>query len=830
MKQAARHSLAALILIVLAAVPALPAAQQLSTRHVEAPLPTITARTAGMTPLPGWLPVYWEERAGRLWLEVDKLDRELLYYTSLPAGLGSNDIGLDRASLGRSRVVRFQKVGPRVLLVQSNYGFRASSGEAAARRNVEDSFAKSVLWGFDVAAEEGGRVLVDATAFILRDAVGASDTIGRRGQGQFRVDPSRSAVHMAATRNFPLNTEIEALVTLVGTGPGPLLRGVAPDPEALTFRMHHSFLRLPEPGFKPRLFDPRSNFGAFSYLDFSTPFSEPLEKRVVGRFRLEKKDPKAAVSEAVKPIVYYVDQGIPGPIRTAVLEGASWWNQAFEAAGYRNAFRVELLPEDADPMDARYNMINWVNRSTRGWSYGNSLSDPRTGEIIKGHVSLGSLRIRQDYLIAEALVAGYEEGKDSSKAMRDMALARIRQLSAHEVGHTLGMGHNYASSADNRASVMDYPHPLVKIGPGGELDLSDAYAVGIGAFDKVAVDYAYRDYPAGVDADAASRQVLDKAFASGLRFLSGSDAGPAGAQPVTAAWDNGANLIDELERVIRIREIALRNFSEKRIRPGTPLATLEEVLVPAYLFHRYQAEAAAASLGGLSYFHKLRGDVLKTPEIVPAAEQRRALDALLKTIEPAFLALDERILKLIPPRPPDFGQTRELFPGRTGLTFDPLAAAETASGLTVGLILNPARASRLVEYHARDAGNPGLGEVIDRLIAATWKTAKRAGYSPYLKEIQRVADNAALTGLLGLGASDAVAAQARAVARMKIADLKGWAAAQASAGMIDPDQKAHYLAAVDLIERFERDPQAFKPAPPAAIPPGAPIGMLEDWL
>jgi len=593
--------------------------------------------------------------------------------------------------------------------------------------------------------------------------------------------------------------------------------------------MHHSFVKLPDPGFKPRLFDPRSNFGAFSYLDYATPFSEALEKKIVGRFRLEKKDPKAAVSEAVKPIIYYVDRGIPEPIRTAVLEGASWWNQAFEAAGYKNAFQVKLLPEDADPMDARYNMINWVNRSTRGWSYGGGLTDPRTGEIIKGHVSLGSLRIRQDYLIAESLVGAYEEGRNNSKVMRDMALARIRQLSAHEVGHTLGMGHNYASNVNDRSSVMDYPHPLIKIKVDGTLDLSDAYAVGIGVFDKIAVDYAYRDYPAGIDADTASRNVLEKAFASGIYFLSGSDSGPAGAQPLTASWDNGKNLVDELDRVIKIRSIALATFSEKRIRPWTPMAALEEVLVPAYLFHRYQTEAAAASLGGLMYFHRLRGDVQKPAEIVAPVEQRRALDIILKTIEPGFLALDERIVSMIPPRPPDYDETRELFPGRTGLTFDPFGPVETAAGITVSLILNPARASRLVEYHARNTQNPGLAEVIDKLLGATWNSTAKAGLSTYLAEVQRVTDKVTLTGLLGLAVSDETSPQARAIALLKISELK-MTLVQKGKKETELDAKAHFHYGLLQIEQFEKDPKAFKLSPTLAPPPGAPIGMLEDIL
>jgi len=800
-----------------------------SSSRVIIPQPsllTITDRTHGFEKMPGWFPIYKDEKAGKLWLEIDKLETEFLYYPSLPAGLGSNDVGLDRAQLGGGKAVYFRKAGPRILLIEPNQGFRAETTDADVRRNVEDSFVKSVIWGFDIQAEEGGRLLVDATAFLLRDAMNLADTIGRRNQGQFRVDETRSAIDLPAVRNFAHNTEIDVLLTLTGSNPGRFLRMVAPDAGALTFRVHHSFVKLPDPGYKFRAFDPRSNFFAHSYMDFAVPVGEPMEKRFVSRFRLEKKDPAATRSEAVKPIVYYVDRGIPEPIRTAVVEGASWWNQAFEAAGYINAFQVKLLPEGADPMDARYNMINWVNRATRGWSYGGGLSDPRTGELIKGHVSLGSLRIRQDYLIAESLLGAYEEGSDNSEEIRNMALARIRQLSAHEVGHTLGMGHNFAASTNERASVMDYPHPFVDIKADGTLDLSKAYDVGIGAFDKVAVEFAYRDYPAGVDADAASRAVLEKAFASGLVFLSDSDSGPSGAHPLTAAWDNGRNLVDELERIIRVRDIALKTFSEKRVRPGSSLALLEEPLVTAYLFHRYQTEAAAASIGGMMYFHRLRGDVQKPSEIVSPAEQRRALDVVLKTLTPEFLALDERIVAMIPPRASDYGETAELFGGRTGEPFDPFMPVEEAAGMTAGLILNPARASRLVEYHSRNADSPGLDEVIDKLLAVTWAAATTSPLSSYRAEVKRVADKAALVHLLALAASDDASAQARAIALLKVDDLKNALAARMgrAAGV---DEKAHLKFGIIQIEHFEKNPEAFKRPAVSAMPPGAPIGSIK---
>jgi hypothetical protein len=398
----------------------------------------------------------------------------------------------------------------------------------------------------------------------------------------------------------------------------------------------------------------------------------------------------------VEPIVYYLDSGVPEPIRSALLEGAQWWNQAFEAIGYRNAFQVKLLPEDADPMDVRYNLIQWVHRSTRGWSYGATVWDPRTGEIIKGKVTLGSLRVRQDYLIAEALLAPYETGKPAPSTMREMALARLRQLSVHEVGHTLGLAHNYIASTRGRASVMDYPHPLVKLAPDGSIDLSDAYATGIGEWDKVAIGYGYQDFPSGTDEDKALSEGLEKAEARGIIFLSDADARPRGsAHPQVHLWDNGVDAVKELNRLMEVRAHALERFSENNVREGAPLATLEEALVPLYLSHRYQAEATAKVLGGLSYTYALRGDGQKPTERVPAAAQRRALEALLATIRPEALALSENLLQTIPPRPLGYWRHRETFQSRTGVTFDPLSVAEIAANHTVSLILHPERAARL---------------------------------------------------------------------------------------------------------------------------------------
>jgi len=786
----------------------------------------IAEKTKDTQKLAGFFNLYWDAKAGKLWLEIDKWDAEFLYQSGLPAGVGSNDIGLDRGQLGATRVVRFERSGPKVLLVQENLNFRAVSSDADERRAVHDSFAESVLWGFTSAAEESGHVLVDATDFFLRDAHGVTNVLKKTKQGTYKLDALRSAIYVANTKNFPRNTEVEAMLTFTGDEPGKWVRDVTPDPGAITVRQHHSFVQLPSPGYKPRAYDPRSSFFGISYMDYATPVNEQIVKRFAARHRLAKKDPTAAVSDPVEPIVYYLDRGAPEPIRSALLEGARWWNQAFEAAGYKNAFRVELLPEGADMMDLRYNVIQWVHRATRGWSYGMGVLDPRTGEIIKGHVTLGSLRVRQDYLIAEGLLAPYEKGKPVSPPgvptkMQEMALARLRQLAAHEVGHTLGLEHNYSASTVNRSSVMDYPPPLAKLSADGSIDLSDAYATGIGEWDKVSIAWGYQDFPAGTDETAALNKTLLEAYGRGLRFLTDQDARPAGSSSSVAhLWDSGSNAVDELNRLMQVRAAALKRFGKSNIREDAPLAMIEDPLVPIYMLHRYQVEAASKLVGGMDYTFALRGDGELPTKIVLPAEQRRALAAVLATLKPSALALPESLLQMIPPRPPDYERGREHFKIHTSPAFDALAPAEAAAQHTLQFLFNPERAARLVEFHARDAANPGLQEVLDGVLAATWKAPRPSGYQG---EVARVVDGVVLYDLLALATNERATTQVRAVASLEADQLRGWLnVAKASAS--DPAQRAHLVYAASQVEQFQKDPKKLDLAPPSEPPDGPPIG------
>ena len=796
---------------------------------------TIAAKTAGMHREDGFYPVVRDDKAGKLYLEVKGDGRDFLLLDHLPYGLGSNDVGLDRGQLGEGRVVHFSRFGNKILLIAPNLNYRSSAPDAAERIAVKESFAESVLWGFKVEAEESGRYLIDATDFFLRDAHGVAERMQATGQGSYKLDSSRCAITDENTKNFPKNTEVEAILTFAseGTPKGQYVASVTPDAHSVTVREHTSFIELPEAGYVPRKFDPRSGFFPFQYRDYSVPIDERMDQRFIIRHRLEKRDPNAAVSEPVKPIVYYVDRGAPEPIRSALVEGANWWKDAFEAAGFKNAFRVEVLPEGADPMDIRYNMIQWVHRATRGWSYGEAVTDPRTGEIIKGQVTLGSLRARQDYKIAEALLAPYIEGQPIPPELEQMVLARTRQLAAHEVGHTLGLQHNFAASSLNEkmgqgVSVMDYPHPWVSLDATGKPTLEKAYFTGVGAWDKAAIKYGYAQFPAADEAKGLEA-VLKQNEADGLRYITDEDSRPLGsAHPYAHLWDNGPDAPAELDRILGVRKAALDRFGENAIRVGEPMSELEETLVPLYLLHRYQTEAAAKLIGGLDYRYAVRGanasETGMVTEMLAPERQRKALAAVLQTIEPEVLTLSPEFLSILPPKPPGYPRTRESFEGHTGLTFDPEGAVEAAADLTASLLFEPARASRLVEYHAIDPKTPGLDEVIDQTLQTTWESPRQSGL---LGQTQYAVETVVLTHLMQLAVAKQASPQARAVALTQISNLQAWLIDQLDMEL-PTGLEAHWSAALDDIERFWKDPEKFVTVPPLATPPGQPIGSEDD--
>ncbi len=765
----------------------------------------------------GYFDFYYDEEEAKIYLQVDEVDEPFLYTHFLTSGIGSNDVGLDRGQLGEGVVVEFRKAGNKLLLVQPNLKFRAQTENIPERKSVEEAFAFSVLQGFDIVEKTGsGNYLIDITPFLLQDAHGVSDRLKRGNHGSFSLDQTRSVLSMERTRAFPDNVEFEALLTFKGEAKSRTLRDVLPSSNAISVIQHHSFVKLPDNNYEKRIFDPRSGAIPISYYDYSSPVHEPILKQYAIRHRLQKKDPGAAISEPVEPIVYYLDPGTPEPVRSALLDGAKWWNQAFEAIGYKDAFQVKMLPDGADPLDVRYNVIQWVHRSTRGWSYGASVVDPRTGEIIKGHVSLGSLRIRQDFMIAQALMDKPFLGNDANhENMLEMALARIRQLSAHEVGHTIGFAHNFAASVNDRASVMDYPHPQFNL-KNGTIDMRDAYDTGIGEWDKVTVKYSYADIPENTSERDFLNSVIYEATEKGLQFITDSDARASGGAHINAhLWDNGKSAVEELQDVLKIRKVAIDNFSEENIRSNEPYSVLEDVFVPLYFLHRYQTEAAVKLIGGLDYNYAVKGGNEDAFSIAEKELQDQALDAVLRTLSAEELAIPKEKLELFPPRAYGYGRSRESFKSNTGVAFDAMGAPATASDFTLSLLLHPERAARLIQQEAIYEEGVRYSSVLERLVSQTIKTSKNG---KYLQQVQNTINFNVLQHLIQLSVHPEATPLVKAETNRTIDDLQNWLK-----GRKELINKQMLLE----IESFRRDPAAYKPEPNAPkIPDGSPIGSL----
>ncbi|WP_298781542.1 zinc-dependent metalloprotease [uncultured Polaribacter sp.] len=765
----------------------------------------------------GYFTFYYDDSKDKIFLQIEKLNEEFLYVNSLSEGIGSNDIGLDRGQLGDGVVVYFKKAGNKLLLIQPNQTYRAITDNVEEKQSVKEAFAKSVLHGFIIDKEENGVYLVDATSFFMRDAHGVSNSLARKKQGNYSLDKSKSAFNLERTKAFPKNIEFDVMLTFKGSPKGYNIRSVTPDASLVTVHQHHSFVELPDDKYKPRKFDPRSGGYPMSYLDYATPVNQSITKRFVYRHRLEKKNPEATISEAKEPIIYYLDRGTPEPVRSALLDGGRWWNQAFDAIGYKDAFQVKMLPEGADPMDIRYNMIQWVHRSTRGWSYGGSISDPRTGEIIKGHVSLGSLRIRQDFLIAQALQAPYKNNLVDDDFALQMALARIRQLSAHEIGHTLGFAHNFAASTNGRTSVMDYPHPKFTL-KNGEIDFSDAYDTKIGDWDKVTVAYFYQDFPSNKNENEELNIILKDAASKGLKYLSDSDARSQGSASISAhLWDNGGTIYDELYNILQIRKLAIKNFSTDNIKTNEPYSVLEDVFVPLYFFHRFQTEAAVKLIGGLDYSYAVKGDNQTIVKRVSGVTERIALQAVLKTISVNEIAIPKEKLYLFPPRAIGFGRTRESFKSKLGVAFDAFSAVETASEMTLELLLNPQRLSRLIAYKSLDNTQLGLEELLDELII---KSIKKTHKDFYYQELQNVINMKVLEQLFFASTLKNQYKQVNAIVDFKLSEIASFLKEKNSNGV----QKIYDKSMIEMIEDFQKNPISFKKNSAPKIPDGSPIG------
>ena len=784
-----------------------PAARQVGT--------DIAAATRTLEKRDGFLPVYLDGEQGRILLELPRDSMRVLAFFMLATGLGSNPVGLDRGADGPSQVARFERHGPRVHVVFENWSYRTSLGDGDHARTVSESFPQSTVAALPLLAAEGGRLLVDATEFFIRDWNGVSDALQQNQQGNYALSRDRSSVYRPYTRNFPGNTEVDVSLTFVTSGrPGPIVNTVAPDGSAFTVREHVSLLQLPDDNYRPRQADPRTGFFGPGFRDYGQPIQGRLEQRWISRHRLERADPTNPRSPIRNPIVYYVDRGIPEPLRTATLEGARFWEEAFNQAGLVGGFRVELLPEGVDPMDARYNVVQWENRHERGWSIGGSLGDPRTGEILKAMARMDSHRARTDYNMYAALM-----GAEPAAADTAFVLARVRQVTAHEIGHTLGMAHNYIASTYERGSVMDYPPPRVRLGANGEIDLSGAYARGPGVFDVWAVRWGYGIFPAASEADSL-RAIVQDGLRRGLLFLSDADARPDFASdPRVNLWDDAATPAEYLRHQMDVRRVALGRFGLGNVRAGEPVALLQERFAFLYFWHRSAYSSLARAIGGMEYHHAMAGDGQPATRWVPAAAQRAALRQLLTALEPAELAIPDTVLALLGPRPFGYGGAPELFSSRTRPAFDELGAAYSLADLLLGWLLQRDRAARLVIQSERNSAALSLAEVIDSISGHAFRSTPASGRGAALR---RVTARALADRLIALAADREAAPEVRAMAELKMAALRDRTRLMSRSGT--DAARATWLAISSDFTRWLERQELPQPTPPLRTPQWDPFG------
>lgn len=808
-------------LAVLLLAAALPAAALAQPRPAQTPPAQTSAAQvlSGTTALGGLLPVHVDRRQGRILLSLAAPDAEgisgrFLYVTGLVTGLGSAPIGLDRGLAGGSRLLVFRRVGRRVVAEIENPRFRASTGSAAEQRGVRESFAYSTIWMGEVAAEaEGGGFLVDIASFLARDDLNIVQALRGAG-GEFRFVPELSIADPNAVHVFPENIELAARLTFTSTAPTAEVNNISPVNGNLSFIIRHSLVRLPDlVGYRPRRFDPRAGSFGTQVVDFAQPLGQPIVYELANRFRLERLDPTAPRSRVRRPIVFYIDTAAPEPIRTALFEGVSWWVAAFEAAGFIDAFRVEYLPEGVDPMDSRYNVVRWVNRATRGWSYGQVIEDPRTGEIVRGQVLLGSLRVRQDMLIFEGLVGASETGRGGPNDPIQAALARIRQLAAHEVGHALGLAHNFAASIAGRYSVMDYPAPRITL-ENGEPSLADAYGAGVGRWDNFAVNWLY-----GTDSDAEGDARMTAALAEGLRFVGDNEARPiSAAHPIGSLWDDFADPVAELRRMMEVRRVVVSRFGPRALYPGEPVSNLRRKFVPIWLLHRYQIEAAAKLIGGVDFSYSRSGDGQEAARVVAPDRQHEALNALLDTLSPEALTVPAALLPYLSAGwsgNPDRQEVIEIFRTSGGNVFDPLVASETAAQQTLNGLLAPDRLNRLEAQHAADGAHMApavlIDALLDRVLRGNGDALRQRIATATIFALARTQRDPALSPTVALALSERL----NRLARTLQAGRDDWSR---GLGRLLGDNVA--LAAA--LAAPGRTPQ---------IPPGMPIGGAEDdWL
>ena len=809
----------ALVAAVAATIPATAQAQGAIAKFVD-----------GMERKDGFVPLYWSPTKGKLYVEIARFGEEFLYLTSLATGIGIAGLDLDRGMLSDEYLARFERLGNRAILNLQHPRFRSTNPSPPHQRSVQESFPTSAVAGMEIVAEEGGRVLADITPYVITDVVNVRGELRASNEGSYSIDRERSGVYPERTRAFPNNTEIEATITLTSDQPGTRVRGHTPDARAITIRQHHSFVKLPEPGYRTRRFDPRVGVNGISYYDFARGFEDDYVVRLAARHRLQKKDPRAAISEPVKPIVFYLDAGIQEPYRTAFRQGIMWWNTAFEAAGYRNAIRVDDMPADMDPMDARYHVVQWIHRSQPSSSWGNSFVDPRTGEIIKAAVRMDSHRSIVDHNIFAGAAPGFampaddlEESwlasLDTTVDAQEFAMARRRQHAAHEVGHVLGFAHNFIASAyGGRASALAYPAPLIKL-TNGRIDLRDAYREGLGAYDTIAVRYAYTEFDPAVENDSLDAIILE-ADRKGIRFLTNPDEGIGSSYPEGTTWVNGEDAVEELDRVLSVRRVLITEFDENAIRRGQPWSMMNRRFVSVYLHHRYTLDAAIKAVGGMQYRYGVRGDSVPATEIIGPERQRRALGLVLRSIQPIELAIPEATLRLMAPRGFGGDTDQREFRSSAAPAFDQLGVARTLATMAVRGLLHPNRVARLAAFNARDARNPGVAEVIDLMVGRTWGGPPVAARE---RALRRVSERVVLDELARLALDNTATVEGRAGAEYGLRQIASTIRAR---GMGIGDDAAHrQLALADIDRVLTRRDAATPRTEPAAAPPGSPIGQ-----
>jgi hypothetical protein len=759
----------------------------------------------------GFMDFSYNDDSGKIILEIDNLDNEFLYINSLSRGVGNNDLGLDRGQLGNSRIVYFTKRGNKILLIQPNLKYISNSSNELENKAVEEAFARSVLFGFEIVEKSTDSYKIDLTPFLLNDAHGVSQRLRFSNSGSYSLNKSMSAVDLKRTKAFPDNIEFDVLLTFTGNPSGSLVRSVTPTPSNLTVNQHHSFVKLPDDNYNKRKFDPRSGSNPFIVYDYSSPIDEKLEQRFIVRHRLNKKNPNDEMSEPVEPIIYYIDNGTPEPVKTALIEGGNWWNQAFESAGYKNAFRIEVLPEDADPMDVRYNLIQWIHRSTRGWSYGASIVDPRTGEIIKGQVSLGSLRVRQDYMILSGLVDNPNDIQNKS-LIKKTSLDRIRQLSAHEIGHTLGFAHNYISSANDRSSVMDYPHPKIDL-VDGKISIADAYSENIGDWDKVSVEYAYRDFPNTKNENNELDKIINDAQKNGLYFLSDSDSRPVGsANPFSHLWDNGELPFKELNKLLKVRDLALKNIDLDNLIDGEPYDRIEDILVPIYMLHRYQIEAAAKAIGGVDYLYFVKNNNNDKVKFVDSKLQKKSLESLLNVLKPENLVLPNNLIDILSPRSFRNPRTRENFVSNTGVTFDYINISSSLINHTFTFLLNPERINRI---NQQNIFGDDILTLENYLVEITKSIFDNKKLNTYEESVNKNTSSLYLDHLFMAFNNSSTNDLSKSIILASIMDtMKNLST--------NPNNYNRFL--INKINGFLSNPDQYKPIVKTKIPDGSPIG------